>query len=502
MVVLTAEQVRAWDQFTMLHEPIASIDLMERAAVSCVKWLEDHRILQQQQFYIFCGKGNNGGDGLAMARLLLEKGRPVDVFILEFGLPGTDEFQHNLKLLHQLPINIHFLQPDVPLPQIPDTVIILDALLGTGTNRPAEGRMAELISQLNASPNFKISIDLPSGLSADKSIYPSLAVQANITLSFQCYKPALFFPENAPYFGQVVILDIGLLPQYLTQIQAPFDLIDQSLAAAIVQPRKAYSHKGNFGHALLAVGSHGKMGAAVLAAKAALRSGAGLLSCLIPENGLSIIQTSVPEAMAITTGTDTLAPAAIDYTKYSTIGCGPGIGTNPSAAALLEEILIAAKRPVVLDADAINLLAAEPEWLRKLPPFSILTPHPREFERLAGRSSNDEERFQKLRDLAKKYQLVMILKGHRTLIAMPGGKAYFNMSGNASMAKGGSGDVLTGILTGLMVRGYAPDQASLLGVYLHGIAGELASRNLGMESVLATDITEQIGNAFVSFSIP
>lgn len=500
MVVLSADQVRAWDQYTILHEPIASIDLMERAAISCFKWLEDHRILQQQQFYIFCGKGNNGGDGLALARLLLDKGRPVDVFILEFGQLGSEDFQQNLHLLHNLPVNIHFLQPDVPLPQIPDSVILIDALLGTGTNRPVEGRMAELITHLNTCANIKISIDLPSGLIADKSIYPNLAVQATFTLSFQCFKPALLFPENAGYFGQVHILDIGLSPKYLSQIQPPFDLIDHPLAAAIVQPRKAYAHKGNFGHALLVVGSRGKMGAAVLAAKAALRSGSGLLSCLVPAKGLSIVQTTVPEAMALTAGEDSLALTEIDTSVYTTIGCGPGIGTLAETAALLERILDITRAPMVLDADAINLLASQPDWLRKLPPFSILTPHPKEFARLAGPFRNDEERFQKLRELSRNHQLVLILKGHRTLVAMPGGKAYFNLSGNASMAKGGSGDVLTGILTGLLARGYSPDQAALLGVHLHGLAGELASEAYGMESVLATDLIEQIGNAFVSLT--
>lgn len=502
MVVLSADQVRAWDQYTMVHEPISSLALMERAAVSCVKWLEEHQILQQQQFYIFCGKGNNGGDGLAIARLLHEKGRPVDVFILEFGQLGTADFQHNLQLLHNLPVNIHFLQPGVSLPQIPDTVILIDALLGTGTNRPVEGRMAELIQHINATPNFKISIDLPSGLSADKSIYPNLAVQANVTLSFQCFKSALFYPENALYFGQVNILDIGLSKDFLIQLQTPYDLIDRQLAAAICQPRKAYAHKGNFGHALLVAGSRGKMGAAVLAAKAVLKAGAGLLTCLVPAQGLSIIQISLPEAMAITAGEEVLTKAALDTSKFRSIGCGPGIGTAPATGALLEEIIHAAKLPMVLDADAINLLAERPDWLHQLPPFSILTPHPKEFERLVGPCKNDEERFQQVRELSRNHQLVIILKGHRTLVAMPGGKAYFNLSGNAAMAKGGSGDVLTGILTGLLARGYSPDQAALLGVHIHGMAGELASLEQGMESVLATDLIEQIGKAFVSLSNP
>ncbi|MBZ5856176.1 NAD(P)H-hydrate dehydratase [Flavihumibacter profundi] len=501
MVVLSAGQVRAWDQYTLQHEPVSSVDLMERAAKRCVDWMENQKILQQQQFYIFCGKGNNGGDGLAIARMLHEKGRPVDVFILEFGQLGTVEFQQNLQLLHNLPVNIHFLQPGIPLPVIPETYIVIDALLGTGTNRAVEGRMAELIQHINESGNPVISIDLPSGLFADRSTLPYPAIKAIITLSFQCYKPALLLAENAPYFGNIELIDIGLDPHFLTTIQPAYDLVDQTLAASIIITRKSFAHKGNFGHALLLVGAAGKMGAALLAAKAALRSGTGLLSCLIPEKGLIVLQTALPEAMAITKGNDFLAGDLPDLSPYKTIGCGPGIGTAQQTSALLEQLIQNFNRPIVLDADAINILAMHSGWLGKIPPFSILTPHPKEFERLAGASVNESERLGKAMELARKHQLIIVLKGHRSFIAMPGGKAYFNLSGNASMAKGGSGDVLTGILTGLLARGYTPDQSALLGVYLHGLSGELASIQWGMESVLATDIIDNIGKAFIQLSL-
>lgn len=497
MVVLSAEQARAWDNFTMENEPIAPIDLMERAAEKCVGWLELNNLLQQQQFYIFCGKGNNGGDGLAIARLLHEKQRPVDVFILEFGHLGTQDFQQNLQRLHALPVNIHFLQPGAPLPDIPEGIIIIDALLGTGLNRPAEGRMAELIGLINGCSNSVISIDMPSGMFSDAPTLPGVCVKASVTLSFQCYKTALLMAENAPFFGQVEILDIGLSPHFIPAIQPLYEIVDLTIAASILKPRAEYSHKGNFGHALLMAGSHGKMGAAILAARACLSAGAGLLTSMVPETGLPIIQSSVPEAMAMIQGTDIQEGKAPDLSPYRSIGCGPGIGTNVSTASLLEDIIRQCRQPMVWDADALNLLSNNPGWLSSLPPFSILTPHPKEFDRLTGPHTGDFSRLQKAVELAKQYQLIILLKGHRSFIAMPGGRAWFNFSGNASMAKGGSGDVLTGMLTGLLARGYAPEQAALLGVYVHGLAGELASLQKGMESVLAGDIIQHIGNAFI-----
>jgi NAD(P)H-hydrate epimerase len=500
MVVLSAEQLRAWDQYTMEQEPVASIDLMERAARRCVDWMESHKIIQQQAFFIFCGKGNNGGDGLAIARMLHEKNRPVNVFILEFGQLGTPDFQHNLQLLHNLAIPIHFLQPEIPLPVIPESVIIIDALLGTGINRHIEGRMAGLISHINSTGNLIISIDLPSGLMTDESCRPEDSVRASITLSFQCYKPALLLAENAVSFGEVHIIDIDLDPHFLNTIQPRFDMVDRTLAASILMVRHAYSHKGNYGHVLLLAGATGKMGAAILAAKAILRSGAGLLSCLVPKQGLGIIQSAFPEAMAIVAGDEYLAGALPSLSIYASLGCGPGIGTEPDTAALFEALVQDYHRPMVIDADAINILSQHPEWLHKLPAFSILTPHPKEFDRLAGLSAKESDRWQKAMDIARRFQLIIILKGHRSFIAMPGGKAWFNSSGNAAMAKGGSGDVLTGMLTGLLARGYTPEQAALLGVYLHGLAGEIASVEWGMESVLATDIIDSIGKSIISLT--
>jgi hydroxyethylthiazole kinase-like uncharacterized protein yjeF len=497
MIVLSAEQVREWDHFTIENEPVSSIALMERAAAACVNWMETNELADFNEFYLFCGKGNNGGDGLAIARMLHESGKIIHVFILEFGAPGTPDFQYNLQLLHPLTVNISFIQPDAPLPFIPKNAILVDALLGTGIKRPVEGRTAELVTLINESGNTVVSIDLPSGLFADQSTIPHLCVKAAVTLSFQCFKPALLFAENEVFFGKRVILDIGLHPTYLKTIQPVYEIVNHSKAASLIEPRPSFAHKGKFGHALLIAGSYGKMGAAVLAAKSCLRCGPGLLSCLVPEKGMVIIQSTVPEAMAIPAGVSVISGSLPDLSPYRTIGCGPGLGTDPLTVETLEELINSFSKPMVWDADAINLLSRNQAWLEKLPPHTILTPHPKEFERLTGPAANESDRIKKAIDFAKKYQLIVVLKGHHTFIAMPEGKSYFNFSGNASMAKGGSGDILTGMLTGLLTRGYSPEHAVLLGVYLHGSAGELASMETGMESSLATDIADNIAAAYI-----
>ncbi len=489
MIALSSRQIRDWDQYTIQHEGIESLDLMERAANACVHWMTTQGIPGDHSCYIFCGKGNNGGDGLAIARLLTAKGFRTEVFIMEFGKPGTPDFQANLQRLHELGIAVHYLQEGVPLPELAAGRWIIDALLGTGLDRPPAERLATLISYLNQHDNPVCSIDLPSGMPADGSVLPPGAcITATVTLSFQCFKPALLFADNASFFGKVIVLDIGLHPGYLSQTAALYEGVDRALATSIFQPRGPFTHKGHFGHALLLAGSVGKMGAAILAGSACLRSGPGLLSFLNPTGNQAILQIALPEGMCLT------APA--NYNIYRTVGCGPGLGTGAEAAAALKEVLNNTDRPLVLDADALNLLAIHKDWQPLIPSFSILTPHPREFDRLTGTSVSESQRWEKAQALAKRMNWVVILKGHYSLIAMPGGKAYFNTSGNASMAKGGSGDVLTGMLTGLLAHGYSPEQAALLGVYLHGRAGEIASEVYGMESAIASDTVAQIGNAF------
>lgn len=503
MKILSAPEIRQWDQFTIEHEPISSVNLMERAASECVYWLMKH-YADAESFVVFCGKGNNGGDGLAIARMLIEKKYPVNVYILEFGHKGTDDFQTNLSRLQQLSSTaIHFVQSEEHFPSFSTGEIIVDALFGSGLNRSLEDVTAKLVSHINASGREVISIDIPSGLFVDASSKGNMTVVARHTLSFQCYKLAFLVPENASVTGDVHILDIGLHQGFLTTASAQFELLERSLIRTIHKPRNRFSHKGSYGHALLVAGSYGKIGAAVLSAQACLRSGAGLLTCHVPKCGYDIMQTLVPEAMVLTDpiaiGFNSSFSTKIeeDLTKYETIGIGPGIGTASETKMLIRDIFDAYRSPVVIDADALNILSAQKDLLSLIPAGSVLTPHPKEFERLFGETANDFERIQLALQKAKELNCIIVLKGHHTLIATPDQKGFFNSTGNAGMATGGSGDVLTGILTGLLAQGYSSSETALLGVYLHGLAGDLAATELSMESMIAGDIAYFISKAFL-----
>jgi len=496
MKIFSAPQIREWDAYTISHEPVSSVGLMERAALACSNWITHSFPLLGKIFYIFCGKGNNGGDGLALARLLLDKHIPVLVYILEFGHKGTEDFQANLERLHKLTKEIHFIQTEELFPHLPENAVIVDALLGSGLNRPLEGLTASLVEFLNKSRLPTIAIDLPSGMRADQPCSKDPMVHATHTLTLGSYKLGLLLPENANASGDVQLLPIGLDSAYEADTYSPYQLTDLAQVKRYFRPRSAFSHKGNFGHALVMAGSEGKMGACVLSSKACLRSGVGLLTCLIPKEFLSIIQVCVPEAMAITD------PGQIDPTTYKSFGLGPGLGTDPHALEQLTQVLGIANFPVVLDADALNLLAVNPSLWKSVPPYSILTPHPKEFERLFGKSEDDFAQLQKALEQASDHRCYIILKGHRTFVACPDGSGHFNSTGNAGMATGGSGDVLTGILTGLLAQGYPPQHAAILGVYLHGLSGDLALSVQSMESLLSGDIADSLGAAFQTIAEP
>lgn len=497
MKIFSAEEIRLWDQYTIEHEPISSIDLMERAAKACIGWIEANCNFENQ-FTVFCGKGNNGGDGLGIARLLAARKYPVRIFILEFGHKGTEDFQTNLARLHEYPdVDIRFIQTEENFHELIPGEIIVDALFGSGLNRGLEGVTAKLVDHINNSGCKIISIDIPSGLFVDKSSRGNTVVKANDTLSFQCYKPAFLVAENAEYLGEVHILDIGLHPGFINTVFTPYELIDETIIHSIYKPRDRFAHKGNFGHGLIVAGSYGKIGAAVLSTKACLRSGVGLLSCHIPKCGYDILQTAVPEAMMMTDFNSSFnTKIETDLSKFDAVGIGPGIGTASETKMLLKDIFDSYNTPLILDADALNIMASQKDLLKLIPKDSILTPHPKEFERLFGPSKNDFDRLQLAMHKAIELNAVIILKGHHTFIAA-GGKGYFNATGNAGMATGGSGDVLTGILTGLIAQGYNSIEASLLGVYLHGLAGDCAAKKYSQEAMIAGDIIENLGEAFL-----
>ncbi len=496
MKIFSADQIRKWDQYTIHYEPIASIDLMERAAKKCVQWLLDN-FLKAKSFKIICGKGNNGGDGLAIARLLSEKGLNVEVYILESGKLGTEDFQTNLQRLHIIPVNIRYIQSPEHFPSFEKSDIIIDALYGSGINKPLEGLNEKLVQHINNTKYKVISIDVPSGLFMDESSSGHTIIQADHTLSFQTQKLSLLVAENAPCVGEVHILDIGLHPKFTDQEESDFHLITIGLITKIFIPRQPNAHKGIYGHALIIGGSNGKIGAVLLATKACLHTGAGLTTSYLPFCGYNILQIATPEAMVITDKNENqITGLPPDIQKYSALGIGPGMGTASETQKALVELIQLYNKPMVIDADGLNCFALRKDSLMHFPPYSILTPHPKEFERLFGESKNDFERITLARKKAKELNVIIILKGHHTFIATPTGQGYFNSTGNAGMAKGGSGDVLTGIITSFLAQGYSSLDASILGVYLHGLAGDIAAETLSKESMLATDIIHFIGHAF------
>lgn len=500
MKIFSAQQIRDADAYTIKHTPISSLDLMERAAGACTTWICKH-YGPEIPVYIYCGMGNNGGDGLAIARLLRNRGYNAHAYILHHSEKASaDHVANRAALLQKYPQALHDIPDTTSIPAPPADVLIIDAILGTGLSRPVDGWVAGIIQQLQAlyATHTIIAIDLPSGMRADSSSVNAPVVKAHHTLSFEFYKLAFLFPENAGITGEVHILPIGLHPDYINQTPTPFHISEISLIKSIYKPRSPFAHKGTYGHALLVAGSEGKMGAAILSAKSCLRAGVGLLSCHVPKCGYTIMQIAVPPAMCIIDEQyDHSSGFQTDVAKYKVIGIGPGIGTAAGTAWALERLFEQYRQPMVLDADALNIIATTPGLIDKVPAGSLLTPHPKEFERLFGKTADNSEQLKVLSHQAIEKGLCILLKGRYTAMAFPDGSIYFNTTGNPGMATGGSGDVLTGILTSLLSQGYHSKDAMLMGVYLHGLAGDYAAETLSQEAMTAEDIIDYLGKSFL-----
>lgn len=501
MKIFSAAQIKACDAYTIRESGISSLDLMERAAGKCAEWIMMH-LAKDAVFVVLCGTGNNGGDGLAITRMLHGQGYAVKAFLLQFSDDMSPDCRFNLQRLQKTGEDlVDILEPEAFITDIPENIIIIDAILGTGLNREAEGWLARFIKYINQLPNRKIAIDIPSGMPADTILRKEAEIlRADHTLSFQFYKQTFLLPETGAYTGKVEILNIGLSHSFIETTHTGFYTIDEPLAQSLYLPRMPFTHKGTFGTALIAGGSYGMVGAVVLAARAAARAGAGKVKALVPEIGYHILQISVPEVMCITGGERFLTDIA-GWEEAHAIGIGSGMGTNDKTAKAFISFIDTLKHAVVLDADALNILARHSDLLHKLPARSILTPHPKEFERLFGRTGNSQRRIELARSQAMKYNLYIVLKDRHTAILTPEGDCYYNLTGNAGLATGGSGDVLTGIITGLLAQGYSSYAACVLGVYLHGLAGEFASFEHSKEAMLAGDITLQLGKAFKTLEI-
>jgi NAD(P)H-hydrate epimerase len=496
--IFSVSQIKNWDLYTIKSEPVTSIDLMERAATACFNWIIKN-FEKNISFKIFCGKGNNGGDGLAIARLLSSKKYVVSVFILENKNPGSPDFEENLKRLKKTSAKISFLENKKSFPVLSKDDLIIDAIFGTGLNKNPTGLVATLINYINGKAAKILSIDIPSGLYVDTSSVENSIIKATYTLTFQNQKLAFLISENESFVGKVTLLNIGLSKEFEEKEKAQFEYIDKNLIERIYTPRKVFSNKGNFGYACLLCGSYGMMGAAILSARACLRSGVGKLTCYICKAGYNILQTSVLEAMCKVFGEKFLKDAT-DFADFDVIGIGPGIGKYESHKKLLTDLFTNFKKPLVIDADALNVLSENKSLYKSIPANSILTPHPKEFERLFGKTNSDFERINLALSKAKELNIFIVLKGHHTFIASPGGNGFFNSTGNAGMATAGAGDVLTGIITGLIAQKYSPLDACIFAVYLHGLSGDIAAKNISEEALIAADIVDNLGKAFKEVS--
>ena len=510
MKILTPSQIRAVDAYTIEHEPITSIDLMDRAALACVYWIIEH-FDTQQAIAVFAGPGNNGGDGLAIAYFLKRMSYDLSVYMLTDNDRLSPDTQTNYQRLTDCqPVVLTGKNMPVLLP----STIVIDALFGVGLSRPLNGLAAQTVMHINQSGCTVVSIDMPSGLFCNENSEndPDSIIRAHHTLTFQQPKLSFFFAENAVYAGHWEILNIGLLPEAIEKQNSKYFTLQKRNIAKFIQPRNKFAHKGDFGHACLIAGSRSMMGACVLAAKACLRAGAGLVTTHIPHEENVIIQTSVPEALVSLDEDPEVFSQIPDLSAFSAIAIGPGIGKKQETQLALFTLLFMLNAPksnlsrrlissgsytrLVLDADALNILSENSDWLKLLPPNSILTPHPKEFDRLAGKSEIGYQRHLKQIDMARRYSVFIVLKGAHTSIATPDGCCFFNYTGNPGMATAGSGDVLTGIIVSLLAQGWSPYRAACAGVWLHGTAGDIAALQSRQQSLIASDIVENIGKAF------
>lgn len=503
MKILSSEQIRNADKYTIKNQPIASLDLMEQAATNCYSEIQN-KIGDQiagQPIHIFCGVGNNGGDGLVMARLFFKAGFDVSIYVCRYSNKSTSDFKVNFDRLKGLDINIVDIEMIEDLRPIKRGWLI-DAIFGTGLNRPPRGIAASTIKHINNQNLPIIAIDIPSGLFSNLPAHHDVdkTIAADFTFGFQVPKLAFFMPENFRFVGNWCLVDIGLDAAFIENLESDLYYLVPTKLKSMLRKRKKFEHKGDFGHTVLIGGDVEKAGAVILAGKAALRAGAGLVTLMVPEKIMSDVHQAAPELMCIANGDDFVRswekerlPKAMDKLG---IGVGIGMGKRSRTKDVLNDLLEDSFKPIVLDADAINMIASDQKLMDEVPAQSILTPHIGEFKRLVGDYKNGYELLKKQIDFSKKHKVIVVLKGAHTRISTPRGKVFFNPTSNPGLATAGSGDVLTGVIAGLLKQYTNPVKAAILGVYLHGKAGDLALKNQSMESLIASDIIDNLGGAF------
>lgn len=501
MKIFTSAQIHELDKYTIEHEPISSLNLMERAAKALTHAIEEEWT-NRTPVVIFAGPGNNGGDALAVARLLSEDGYPVSVYLFNVHNKLSVDCAANKKRIIEGKKVKKFVEITVNFdpPQLPAGTLVIDGLFGSGLNKPLAGGFAAMVKYINQSPAKVVSIDIPTGLMTEdnsNNIHANI-IRADLTLTLQQKKLAMLMADNQQYIGRLKVLDIRLSQEYIQNTSCRYRILEESDIRQYLRPRNDFAHKGSMGNALLIAGSYGMSGASILATKACLRAGAGKVTTHTPKRNYEIMQISVPEAVLQMDPEETIFSEPVDTEYYDAMGIGPGLGTNEGTAIALIAQLRRATCPVVIDADAINILASHRAWLQQLPKNIILTPHIKEFDRLAGNTSNTcSERLAKASELAEHLHAFIILKGHYSALCHPDGQIDFCSTGNSGMATAGSGDILTGIITGLLARSYTPLEACRIGMYLHGLAGDIAIKDLGKESLIASDLIQYLPKAFL-----
>ncbi|MCC8197876.1 MAG: NAD(P)H-hydrate dehydratase [Tannerellaceae bacterium] len=496
--IFATDQVKELDQYTILHEPVSSIDLVERASTVfmhefCRRFSKQHRII------VFGGQGNNGADALAISRLLKDEAYRVETYLFNpTHHLSVDCEMNKQRLLAMDQVEFTEVTDDFVPPVLGKQDVVIDGLFGSGLNRPLTGGFAGVVAYINQSEATVVSIDIPSGLFGEdnRTNEQQAIIQAELTLTFGFPKLAFLLPENAAFTGEWKVLDIGIHPDIVRETSTPYSMVTEEDIAQVFRPRPKFAHKGTFGHALLIAGSRGKLGSSVLSAKACLRTGAGLITVHTPQCGEVVFQTAFPEAMLNFDPNQEFFTALPDLSFYDVIGVGPSIGQRLETGAALERLLQGTSKPIVMDADALNIMASNKDLLLRVPPRSILTPHTKEFDRLAGDSATGYERLMKAQSFAQQYKVCVVLKGAYTATCTPSGKVFFNSTGNPGMSTAGSGDVLTGVILGLLSQGYEPETAAVAGVFLHGTAGDLAAQAYSEESMLAGDLVKMLGKAY------
>ncbi len=489
--LLTSQQIREADAYTVATRPLSFYEMIEQAGSAVVRAFTARYPDRSRKISVYAGTGNNGGDGLVIARLLHDMGyRDVSARVVWFNTRGTDDFQANYTKVKELGIPHTDIRGIEGIPE-EDAELVIDALLGTGLSRPLEGDWEILVEYLNGLEATRVAVDIPTGFPSEGPVVRGATMlEADHVITFQRPKVNFLLPESAAVIRHFEVVDIGLDEEFIQSSDSIFSMLMEEDIRRRLQPRRRFSHKGTYGNALIIAGSAETMGAALLCCAGSLHGGAGLTTACIPRSGLVSLNTHLPEVIAAPR--DARSLFEISWNKYQSVAVGPGLGPSTESKELLVATLMQCKSPIVLDADAINLIAGNYEIMGMVPEGAVFTPHVKEFDRLFGSHASWWERLETGVERATHLGCTIVLKNQYTIIFTPEGKCIFNPTGSPAMATGGSGDVLTGLIAAFLAQGYEPVDAALMAVYIHGKAGRLLDEEEGLWVVPAGLLPEKI----------